>query len=44
MVTSNMTPATIRERLRERDREFDAERYYGALRYVHDDGRPRRRR
>ncbi|WP_268895829.1 hypothetical protein [Halosimplex salinum] len=39
-----MTPAKIRERLREADGEFDVETYYGALQYVRDDGRARRRR
>lgn len=44
MITLTMTPTKIRERLREREGEFDAETYYGALQYVHDDGRARRRR
>ncbi|WP_436926530.1 hypothetical protein [Halosimplex amylolyticum] len=39
-----MTPTKIRERLQDRDGEFDVETYYGALQYVHDDGRARRRR
>lgn len=44
MVPSTMTPTKIRERLEEAEGEFDVEKYYGALQYVHDDGRKRRRR
>ncbi|WP_281377745.1 hypothetical protein [Halosimplex pelagicum] len=39
-----MTPTKFRERLEEADGEVDIEAFYGALRYVRDDGRGRRER
>lgn len=43
MITLNMTPTKIRERLEEAEESVDMEAYYEALQYVHDDGRTRRR-
>ncbi|WP_436931025.1 hypothetical protein [Halosimplex halobium] len=39
-----MTPTKLRERLKEADGKVDLEAFYGALRYVRDDGRARTRR
>jgi hypothetical protein len=39
-----MTPTKFRERLREAEGNVDIEAFYGALRYVREDGRERGRR
>jgi len=38
-----MTPSKFRERLREADGKVDIEAFYGALRYVREDGHERGR-
>lgn len=43
MVTRNMTPTKLRERLSELEGRVDTEEYVGALQYVHEDGRNYRR-
>ncbi|GGN84925.1 hypothetical protein GCM10009030_00880 [Haloarcula pellucida] len=41
MVTLNMTPTKIRERLEESEGRVDTEKLVSALEYVRDDGRRR---
>lgn len=42
MVTLNMTPTKLRERLNETEGRVDVDRFIEALDYVRDDGRHRR--
>ncbi|WEL21884.1 Uncharacterized protein HBNXHr_1828 [Halorhabdus sp. BNX81] len=42
LIPTTMTPERISESIAASEDRFDRDRYYAALRYVHDDGRKRR--